>query len=109
MARLLKRRANPDSGPPGKWSEMVRNGEKMVFWGVFDDGHTQRSHCSRLDARIIRPGGLIPLFWSLEVQSCHSTAMPLAASSFFAVSFLARRVSFMPRRTLGALVNWILS
>src|SRR3982074_2619645 len=39
----------------------------------------------------------------------YSTAMPFLANSFFAFSFLARRVRPMPRSTLGALVNWILS
>src|SRR5207245_1390562 len=36
----------------------------------------------------------------------HSGAMPFSASSFLALSFLAR-LSPMPRCTLGALVNWM--
>ena len=39
----------------------------------------------------------------------YSAAMPFSANSFFALSFLARCVRPMPRSTLGALVNWMLS
>jgi hypothetical protein len=35
----------------------------------------------------------------------YSSAMPFAANSFFAFSFLARCIRPMPRSTLGALVN----
>ncbi len=35
----------------------------------------------------------------------YSIAMPFLANSFFAFSFLTRRVRPMPRSTLGALVN----
>jgi hypothetical protein len=41
-------------------------------------------------------------------QPC-PTAMPFSANSCFACSFLARCVRPMPRSTLGALVNWMLS
>ena len=39
----------------------------------------------------------------------YSTAMPFSASSLRAFSFLVSRESPMPRSTLGALVNWMLS
>ena len=39
----------------------------------------------------------------------YSSAMPFSANSFFAFSFLAKCIRPMPRSTLGALVNWILS
>jgi hypothetical protein len=35
--------------------------------------------------------------------------MPFSANSFFAFSFLAKCVRPIPRSTLGALVNWMLS
>jgi hypothetical protein len=38
MARPLIRRTNLASALPGKWSEMARNGEKMVFAGVLTMG-----------------------------------------------------------------------
>jgi hypothetical protein len=50
----------------------------------------------------------IPSWRELRAERCgsrYSIAMPFWASSFFAFSFLARRVSPMPRSTLGALVN----
>jgi hypothetical protein len=37
------------------------------------------------------------------------SAMPLPLSSFIAFSFLGRCDNPMPRRTFGALVNWMLS
>ena len=39
----------------------------------------------------------------------NQNAMPFSANSLFAFSFLERCVRPMPRSTLGALVNWILS
>ena len=43
-----------------------------------------------------------------KCQSC-PTDMPFWASSFFAFSFLERCVRPIPRSTLGALLNWMLS
>ena len=39
----------------------------------------------------------------------YSSAMPFSANSFFAFSFLAKCIRPIPRSTLGALVNWMLS
>ncbi len=39
----------------------------------------------------------------------YSRAMPFSANSFLAFLFLAKCIRPMPRSTLGALVNWILS
>jgi hypothetical protein len=39
----------------------------------------------------------------------YSSAIPFSANSFFAFSFLAKCIRPMPRSTLGAFVNWILS
>ena len=44
-----------------------------------------------------------------SIYQTYSSAMPLSANSFFAFSFLTRCIRPMPRSTLGALVNWILS
>ena len=46
---------------------------------------------------------------ALSMYQAYSSAMPFSASSFFALSFLPRCIRPMPRSTLGALVNWILS
>lgn len=40
-----------------------------------------------------------------SVEKAYSSAMPFAANSFFAFSFLAKCIRPMPRSTLGALVN----
>jgi hypothetical protein len=45
----------------------------------------------------------------LGASPVQSGAMPLSASSFMAFGFLPRWVSPMPRSTLGALENWMLS
>ena len=62
-------------------------------------------------SRTVYEGTANSRYHSLQAQlrKSYSTAMPFLASSFFALSFLARCASPMPRSTLGALVNWMLS
>jgi hypothetical protein len=54
---------------------------------------------------------MIPTALSVKpfINRAYSRAMPFSANSFLAFSFLVKCIRPMPRSTLGALVNWILS
>ena len=96
------RTANLESSLAG-----VRSDIALLHWLAAQDSARTEERLDRLE-RIETRLGLLNAERESE-ESYELTAIPFSASSRFALSFLVSCVRPMPRRTFGALVNWILS
>jgi hypothetical protein len=99
---MWRRTANLESSRAG-----VRSDIALLHAIAAQDGARTDAVLDRLERMERRLGLLTAERESADYDEL--TAIPFSASSFIALSFLVKCVNPMPRSTLGALVNWILS